>query len=338
MTDAATGQAATETNTGAPPPSAAPAQPAAASQPAVAGLFSDGGNGSPPPANGTNGATPGEQGHNSGGHFDAQGNWREGFATGLDEQTASTWNNIASRYTSPADMAKAHVNLVQQMDKRVPLPGEDAKPEEWEQVWNKLGRPETPDKYAFADKFDGYEFSETDKQYREGFRPIAHKIGLTQRQVSDLEKWQVEAAKVERDAAIAKANTLSQQNDRFLRTMWPGEDFQRNRNLAVTTVKTYGDADKLAGMRLEDGTFVLDNPEIQQMLAKIGAERAEDDRDPSAFNTGARQNAKAQIEQIKQEAIGKGLTPSHPQWPHDKLDALYAKAYGRRNEFNGMPA
>ena len=66
-------------------------------------------------------------------------------------------------------------------------------------------------------------------------------------------------------------------------------------------------------------------------LVRIGKDRAEDDRDPTPFNVGARESAQQEIERIEAEALKAGYTPTHPQWPHKQLDALYQRAYGTRN-------
>jgi hypothetical protein len=278
----------------------------------------------------------GTQGHNSGGHFDANGDWRAGFVTGLDDQTKETWGKLSSRYTSPADMAKAHVNLVQTMDKRIPIPGEDAKPEEWDAVYNKLGRPEKPDGYQF--RFDGLPFDETEQAELKGYAPLFHKARATQAQVDEFVRQQAEIRKVQNDAAAARANDLRMQRERQLRSEWRGPDFDRNKSLVATTVKTYagGDFDEIASLQLADGTYAADHPALARMFARIGAERAEDDRDPTAFNAGNRQSAQEQIKQIEEEAIGKGLSPTSREWPHAKLDPLYKKVHGARNDFGSL--
>lgn len=262
----------------------------------------------------------------------AGGDWRA--IQGLDEETGKVWNNLSARYTSQADLAKAHVSLVQSMDKRIPIPAPDAKPEEWDQVYNKLGRPEKADGYKF-------EFKETDpwddgqRDHIKGLAPLFHRARATQAQVDEFVRQQAELDKVAIDAARAKTNTLSQQRMRQLQTEWAGEDFKRNQNLVATTVRNYagGDSDEIATLRLDDGTFAVDHPALARMFAKIGAERAEDDRDPTAFNGGLRANAKDEIERLESEAKSKGLSPSDRDWPHAKLDALYGKAYGKTNQF-----
>ncbi len=59
------------------------------------------------------------------------------------------------------------------------------------EIWNKLGRPETPDKYQLPVKrADGREYSADDKAFQKEILPILHEAGLTQSQLAKaLPKW-----------------------------------------------------------------------------------------------------------------------------------------------------
>lgn len=266
---------------------------------------------------------------------DANGDWRATFATGLDDTTKETWGKLSSRYTSPTDMAKAHVELVRTMDKRIALPGPDAKPEEVDAVYQKLGMPETADKYQF--KMEGIEHWDDERRTQvKELAPIFRQARATQEQVDLFVKHQAELDKAQADAFKAKADDIKRQNMKQLQTEWKGQDFERNKSLYQTTIRTYADAEqiqRLSNLMLADGTPAMDHPDLAKLFAKIGAERAEDDRDPTAFNAGLRESAQEQINQIEQEALSKGLSPTSPQWPHKKLDALYAKVAGSKNMF-----
>lgn len=265
---------------------------------------------------------------------DANGDWRANFTQGLDDQTKETWGKLSSRYTSPAEMAKAHVNLVKTMDQRIPIPGPDAKPEEVDGVFQKLGMPEKAEDYRF--NFEGIQHWDDGRRSQiKELAPLFRKARATQSQVDEFVRQQAELDKIAADAAQAQANTLRQQRMRQLQTEWRGDDFNRNKSFVKATVEHYAGADKdeIANMRLADGTFAVDHPAFARMFAKIGAERSEDDRDPTVFNAGARDSVKAQIEKLESEALEKGLTPSDPRWPNKQLEPLYQKLHGRRNDY-----
>lgn len=258
-----------------------------------------------------------------------QARWREFFGTGLDEETNKTWSSLSSRINSPQDMAKQYVQTQQEIRNRIRVPANDAKPEEWGEVWGKLGRPEKPDGYKFADKYDGYDMDDTDKSYRDSMRPVLHRIGLNQWQVSEIEKGQVEQLRMQRDAMVAKVNDVHQKNAQQMRTEW-GADFDRNMSVARLELQASPDAAKLVRIQLADGTFLGENPDFVRYVQKNGQMKSEDDRTPSVFNSGMRQSAQDQIDTIEKEATAKGLTPTHRDWPHDKLVPLYQKVHGSR--------
>lgn len=228
------------------------------------------------------------------------------------------------------------MSLVRSLDKRIPLPGADAKPEEWDEVYTKLGRPEKPDGYKFEFPADA-PWDDTHKDRLKGLAPIFHAEGATQKQVDAYLKRQAELDKLDADAHAARVNTLTQTNQKALRTRW-GADYDENRNMAATSVKHYAGSslDKLASMRLADGTFMLDDPDVAEVFAKVGRDKSEDMRDPTAFNSTQRASVTSQIEAIKAEMREKGISPSDTaRYPHAKLEELYAKASGTRNEFAG---
>src|SRR5262245_59520255 len=69
-------------------------------------------------------------------------------------------------------------------------------------VFERLGRPRDAKGYTFTDPTD-FQFDDVDKEYRESFRGVAHKLHLTQRQVNGLQDWQIASAKLIRDAEKA---------------------------------------------------------------------------------------------------------------------------------------
>src|SRR5262245_7018096 len=60
-------------------------------------------------------------------------------------------------------------------------------------VFERLGRPRDAKGYTFAD-FKDFEFSDADKERRENFRGVAHKLNLTQKQLNGLYDWEVQRA------------------------------------------------------------------------------------------------------------------------------------------------
>ena len=285
-------------------------------------------------ANGSQGGSQqAAQGNGTQAQAQAEADWRASFAAGLDETTAKSWNQYAGRYQSPENFAKSYVELRQNS---VIIPKDD-KPEAWNEVFNRLGRPEKPDAYKWNHLPDAPPLEEGEVEVRNGFGPVAHKLGMTQKQIDGVVQWHDMQRKVGTDAGVARADSVRAANMQVLKQDW-GPDFDRNVKFHDMAVKTYSsptDYETMRNLRLSDGTFAMDHPAIARMMSKIGAERAEDGRYAQQFNPTGVASARAEIDKIEGEAMAKGLVPSDPRWPHEQLKPLYGRAYGTANLFNG---
>ena len=313
--------------TDAPAPAGTPAPASSAPAPGSALLNAQpGSNGSATPANG--GPAKDGQGHNSGGAFDANGDWRSFFKDGLDESVSKDWDNWSSRYDSPQNFAKGYVEL---RKSSIVIPKDDSKPEAWDEVFTRMGRPKDAKEYKFNWDQGIPALAPAEVEAQEAFRAQAHKMGLSQRQMDGLVKWNGEQRKVSADGWDVAAQTTTDRNVKTLKSAW-GPDFDRNVNAYNTTLKSYAgqNYDQFKTMRLDDGSFLADNPAFVQMMTKVGLERSEDDRNPSPFNASARESAQAQIAKLESEAMKAGLNPTSPNWPNDQLVPLYKKAYGSK--------
>jgi hypothetical protein len=257
-----------------------------------------------------------------------QGAWYANFVQGLDKSEAMSFRNTASRYTTPQDFAKS---VVEMRKTAIFAPKPDAKPEAWEAIFDKLGRPKEAKAYVLD--FGDVELDDSEKELAEtGFKPVAHRLGLLPDQVKGLTQWQGKIKQTQTDAAIARANKTGDERAKALRDAW-GQQYDANKSYVANVVK--GNTDKqgfeqIASARLDDGTYVVDHPAFANLFAKLGSQMAEDDRDPTVFNASARESAQSEIDKIESEAITKGLHPGDPRWPHQQLKALYARAHGTR--------
>ncbi len=139
------------------------------------------------------------------------------FSTNLPDDIKSEWDSMSSRITNPNDFARNYVEAQRTISRSVRVPGADAKPEDWDKVYNAFGRPTDPKEYHFTDP-EAFELTDDDKQFRESFRPVAHQAGLNQKQLAALEQWQYETSKAQLDANIAKANSIARTNEQALKS------------------------------------------------------------------------------------------------------------------------
>lgn len=148
--------------------------------------------GSTTPTSGAGGATPPPQPQGASGAAPTTPNWLEG----LDAETTGFVQKKG--WKDPASALKSYRELERTLSQdKVVLPKDDAKPEEWDAVFNRLGRPESPDKYTMPEGADEATFK--------ALAPHLHKAGLTQKQLNDVAKAQTEHVQ----------NLVAQDNDRY---------------------------------------------------------------------------------------------------------------------------
>jgi hypothetical protein len=96
-----------------------------------------------------------------------------------------------ARFKTENDLGKSYLELEKRLGASVVLPGKNAKPEDVEAFYEKLGRPKSPDGYELDPVFLPDNVSQTDPGNKE-FRKIAHEIGLSKVQAKALNKWSVD--------------------------------------------------------------------------------------------------------------------------------------------------
>lgn len=106
--------------------------------------------------------------------------WLDGLPQELKEA------KTLQKFKSTEDAVKAYVNLEKTLgNKRLAIPTKESTPEEWESVYNELGRPKTPNDYELP-KIENAPEGLFDQNRVNGFRDIAHKAGLNNSQFNAL--------------------------------------------------------------------------------------------------------------------------------------------------------
>jgi hypothetical protein len=206
------------------------------------------------------------------------------------------------------------------------LPDDDLDDEKWSEklgpVFDRLGRPRRPSDYKWtADDDPDFGMSDEDRGYRDHMSRVFHRIGATQRQVSQLEKAQVQYLKTLRDGQTAKRSTAAQRARSELSRQW-GKDADSRIAKANEALIEHGgrDAKALAQLELSDGTPLASHPAFIRMLANVG--------EAAPTKTGTVAEASQEIEKITKSALRQGLDPTSPHWPHKELEKLYRRVHG----------
>lgn len=97
-----------------------------------------------------------------------------------------------AKYKSKDEAVKALVHAQRMLGRRpegyVSVPGEDSSPEEWDEIWNALGRPQGPEGYRMPELELPEDF-EVHGEFQQEFMIVAHKLGLNMRQAEGLLTW-----------------------------------------------------------------------------------------------------------------------------------------------------
>ena len=252
--------------------------------------------------------------------------WFKPLSAGLDDDTSKVWATTAGRYKDQSSFVKSHLEMRQNA---IFLPKDD-KPEAWDAVFNRLGRPEKPE-YTWNHLANAPALEAGDQEVRNGFAPVAHRLGMTQKQVDGVVQWHDQQRTVGGDAMNARTDSVESDHMKSMQNRWKGDEFKRQASFHSKAVKAYAaspeDYKTLKSMRLDDGTFVMNHPAVVGMMAKVGAERAEDSRFADGFSSSARTSALESIAKIENDAMAKGLYPGHPAWPNEELKTFYARAH-----------
>lgn len=204
--------------------------------------------------------------------------WRKEMAGDDPEEL-----KFLERYSDPVAARKAWKEAAQKIreDGRVKVPGEGATPEEIAEFNKALGVPESPDKYEItAQPIDGYDVSDTDKQFLADMTAKLHDAiskGAKPKDIVNLaHQLYYDAAA---DAAIASesaAAEFAEAGEKANRQLW-GSQYDANIKLAIAGAKHVfpGSSDEFEafmGRRLADGGALFDDPIIQRIFAQSARE------------------------------------------------------------------
>lgn len=218
-------------------------------------------------------------------------------------------------FTDVPTAIKAHrelEGLLGQKDKLVRIPDEGDK-EGWNNLYNKLGRPESPDKYNF-------EVPEgVDMQVDDGllgmFKEYAHQRGMSQQLFEDTVKFQLEAA--EQAELAYQEQQLNERNgaQKAIRERFSTEDeYNQYTQKALGFAEAFKLNDERSVADVIEAKGLAHDPEILDMLGSLADRTAEDslqyDRTKSSEPT-----REERIKAIKSNPAF--VNPEHPE--HKKV-------------------
>jgi hypothetical protein len=217
------------------------------------------------------------------------------------------------RYADVEALARGHIEARRLASSRVILPGADADDAAWNSFYDAIGRPKDPGEYKI-------ELPEgADGKLADQFRPLAHKIGLTPRQVDALVGWNNELATALQADATAAQEARKAEGIASIEALKAelGADYGTREKMAQDAARHFGVEAETADKLVE----VLGDRKAVELFMRIGEQMGEHrrvDGDPTGGGFGggdpdAALSAKMQDATWREKAGTKG-TPEHAEY------------------------
>jgi hypothetical protein len=181
----------------------------------------------------------------------------------------------AKGWKGPADALLSYQNLekvfgADKAGRTILAPKSDDDADGWSGVYNRLGRPESPDKYGLPVP-EG-----DDGSFATAAAPVLHELGLTTRQAKGLAEWWNKASAARVEAEGESFSKASEAEYAALRGEW-GAAASQNEELAKRAVLKFS---KEAG--LDEGSFdamerAIGTAKVMKLFHAIGAQFREAD-------------------------------------------------------------
>lgn len=143
-----------------------------------------------------------------------------------------------NKYSTVKAFAEGHEALLSKLGTSVNIPNETSTPEQWNEFYTKLGRPESADKYAFEDSLP--EGLEIDEKLDADYRALAFEIGLTSSQAQKLRAFYNGAVETAYNANQKDVQTrLAEATEKAIteiKDMW-GADYKAKTKIAMNTAR-----------------------------------------------------------------------------------------------------
>jgi hypothetical protein len=234
--------------------------------------------------------------------------WKEA----ISEEYRSNPN--IEKFTELDALAKSYINAVSMIGTdKIPLPGKTATDEQWNEVYNKLGRPESADKYTLELKTD---VAPIDENVIKGFAQNAHKLGLNNKQAQGILEFYKQTLEGSAKEMSVNMETAQAEATNMLRSEW-GKTYDENLRKASSVAQTYLEPE-LLDTQLRDGSRLGDNPKIIKAFANIANLLSEDKIiGTEADNVLQGREIEKEIEELTSDKQGAYWNKMHPN--HTKV-------------------
>ena len=247
--------------------------------------------------------------------------WRAQLSDELREHTT------LEPIQSVENLAKAYVNASSMIGRdKVALPGQYASDDDWNQVYDKLGRPETGDQYEL-ETGEG-----ADANLMGWFKNTAHDIGLNNAQAQKLMTAYNEMAGQQVEAEGPNLELMRDEVSAELRKEY-GNAFDDRLGVANSVITEFGNGE-ITEIQLADGRSLGDHPEFIKAMVNVGQfirDKVSEDEflGERTNNSMTPDEAQSQLRDIE-APNGPLWDRTHPQHDYfvEERGRLYEQIYG----------
>tara|TARA_R110000787_G_scaffold104653_3_gene211938 strand:+ start:6626 stop:7444 length:819 start_codon:yes stop_codon:yes gene_type:complete len=161
------------------------------------------------------------------------------------------------------NLAKSYINAQSMIGRdKVAIPGQHSSPEDWDNVYDRLGRPESADAYEF-------DLGEnTNDEIMAWYKTAAHDIGLNPSQAQKLAESYNELL-AQSAENVPDYDSIRSEREAVLKKEWGGK-YEDNINLGSSILKEFSD-EPLTEIDLADGSKLGDNPDFVRAMVNVGS-------------------------------------------------------------------
>lgn len=228
-------------------------------------------------------------------NLDQTTDWREELDASVKEHPS------LKNFKSPGDLAKSWVEAQKLIGRdKIPVPGEKATKEDWDTVFERLGRPKDKTGYTIPDVKLPDGLPAPKPEFIEELKAKAHELGLLPAQISGLYQWFMDSEVNQYNQYSSEREKTRGEAENALRKMW-GKAYEQNYQIAESAVNKYGSEEFINKLK---ATGLNNDPDVIQFIASMAKNFSEDKitGKPSGL-TLSPEEAKAKIASIQAEAM-----------------------------------
>jgi len=175
-------------------------------------------------------------------------------------------------FTDPGSLAKSYVNAQRMIGAdKIALPSKSATPDEWREVYAKLGAPSDPKEYSLEMPENILQEAEF-----ENFRAALHEAGLNNMQAQRMAEFLENSVGSARENFQNSAEEARYQSEQELRQEF-GQAFEQRLEMAkLAATNLLGGTDVFDEIQLSDGRMLGDHPDIIRMFSNLASAIGED--------------------------------------------------------------